>query len=187
MIDPEPGKLVFGFTILVSRARTVFIADTVALETPTPAQLADIACQTAAKARQLGHEPRVALLSYANFGNPPNLNSERVHEAVSILDARQVDFEYDGEMAADVALDRELLKLYPFCRLTAPANVLVMPGLYSAHLSSKLLQKLGGGTVIGPVLTGLAHPVQITSMDATATDMVNMAVLACHEALRRNG
>jgi malate dehydrogenase (oxaloacetate-decarboxylating)(NADP+) len=187
VIDPEPDKLVFGFTILVSRTRTVFIADTVALETPTPTQLADIACQTAAKARQLGHEPRVALLSYANFGNPPNLNSERVHEAVSILNQRQVDFEYDGEMAADVALDRELLRLYPFCRLTQPANILVMPGLYSAHVSSKLLQKLGGGTVIGPVLTGLSHPVQITSMDATATDMVNMAVLACHEALRRNG
>jgi malate dehydrogenase (oxaloacetate-decarboxylating)(NADP+) len=187
MIDPEPGKLVFGITVLVSRARTVFIADTVALETPTPTQLADIACQTAAKARKLGHEPRVALLSYANFGNPPNLNSERVHQAVDILDQRGVDFEYDGEMAADVALDRELLALYPFCRLTAPANILVMPGLYSAHVSSKLLQKLGGGTVIGPVLTGLAKPVQIAAMDATATDVVNMAVLACHDALRQNG
>jgi len=187
LIDPTPGQLVFGITILVSRARTVFIADTVALETPTPTELADIACQTAAKARQLGHEPRVALLSYANFGNPPNLNSERVHQAVEILNQRHVDFEYDGEMAADVALDRELLKLYPFCRLTAPANILVMPGLYSAHVSSKLLQKLGGGTVIGPVLTGLAQPVQITAMDASATDMVNMAVLACHEALRHNG
>jgi malate dehydrogenase (oxaloacetate-decarboxylating)(NADP+) len=187
VIDPEPGQLVFGITILVSRQRTVFIADTVALETPTPAQLADIACQTAVKARKLGHEPRVALLSYANFGNPPNLNSERVHQAVDILDARKVDFEYDGEMAADVALDRELLKLYPFCRLTAPASILVMPGLYSAHVSSKLLQKLGGGTVIGPVLTGLSKPVQIAAMDSTATDMVNMAVLACHEALRQNG
>ncbi len=187
MIDPEPGKLVFGITILVSRARTVFIADTVALETPSPQQLADIACQTADKARRLGHEPRVALLSYANFGNPPNLNSERVHQAVDILDHRGVDFEYDGEMAADVALDRELLKLYPFCRLTAPANILVMPGLYSAHVSSKLLQKLGGGTVIGPVITGLAKPVQIGAMDATATDIVNMAVLACHDAIRKNG
>ncbi|HEY1722649.1 MAG TPA: NADP-dependent malic enzyme [Magnetospirillaceae bacterium] len=185
VIDPEPGQLVFGITILVSRSRTVFIADTVALETPTPPQLADIACQTAAKARRLGHEPRVALLSYANFGNPPNLNSERVHQAVDILDQRGVDFEYDGEMAADVALDRELLALYPFCRLTAPANILVMPGLYSANIAAKLLQKLGGGTVIGPVITGLAKPVQITTMDASTTDMVNMAVLACHEALRQ--
>ena len=184
MIDPKGDEVVFGTTILVSRGRTVFIADTVVIETPSSQQLADIACQTAAKARQMGHEPRVALLSYANFGNPPNLNSERVHEAVAILDQRHVDFEYDGEMAADVALDPELLKLYPFCRLTAPANILVMPGLYSANIAWKLLQKLGGGTVIGPVLNGLSKPVQITSMDATASDIVNMAVLACHEAVR---
>jgi malate dehydrogenase (oxaloacetate-decarboxylating)(NADP+) len=184
MIDPKPGELVFGTTILVSHGRTVFIADSVVIEEPTSQQLADIACQAAAKARQMGYVPRVALLSYANFGNPPNLNSERVHEAVALLDRRKVDFEYDGEMAADVALDPSLLKLYPFCRLSGPANVLVMPSLYSANIAWKLLQKLAGGTVIGPVLTGLAKPVQITSMDATTNDIVNMAVLASHEALR---
>jgi malate dehydrogenase (oxaloacetate-decarboxylating)(NADP+) len=184
VIDPKKGELVFGTTILVSRGQTVFISDSVVLETPSSRQLADIACQTAAKARQMGYEPRVALLSYANFGNPPNLNSERVHEAVAILDQRKVDFEYDGEMAVDVALDRELLKLYPFCRLTGPANVLVMPGLYSAHIAWKLLQKLGGGSIIGPVLMGLSKPVQITSMDASASDIVNMAALASHDALR---
>jgi malate dehydrogenase (oxaloacetate-decarboxylating)(NADP+) len=184
VIDPKGDDLVFGTTILVSHGRTVFLADTVVHETPTPKQLADIACQTAAKARQMGHEPRVALVSYANFGNPPSFNSERVHEAVHILDQRNVDFEYDGEMAADVALDPELLKLYPFCRLSAPANVLVMPGLYSANIAWKLVQKLGGASVIGPVLTGLSKPVQITSMDATANDIVHLAVLASHEALR---
>ena len=184
LIDPPPGEVVFGTTIVVSRQRVVFIADSVVLETPTSAQLADIACQTAAQARRMGHEPRVALLSYANFGNPPNLNSERVHEAVAILNSRNVDFEYDGEMAADVALDPDLLKLYPFCRLSGPANILVMPGLYSANIACKLLQKLGGGQIIGPVLTGLAKPVQITSMDATASDIVTMAVLASHQALR---
>jgi len=184
VIDPTPGELVFGTTILVSHGRTVFISDAVVHETPTSEQLADIACQTAAKARAMGHEPRVALLSYANFGNPQNLRSERVHEAVALLDARKVDFEYDGEMAADVALDPELLKLYPFCRLSGPANVLVMPSLYAANIAWKMLQKLGGGTVIGPVLTGLSKPVQITSMDATVNDIVNMAVLASHDALR---
>ncbi len=184
MIDPSSGELVFGTTILVARGRTVFISDSVVLETPTSRQLADIACQTAANARRMGHEPRVALLSYANFGNPPNLNSERVHEAVAILDQRNVDFEYDGEMATDVALDPELLKLYPFCRLSGPANVLVMPGLYSANIAWKLLQKLGGGSVIGPVLTGLSKAVQITSMDASARDIVNMAVLASYDAVR---
>jgi malate dehydrogenase (oxaloacetate-decarboxylating)(NADP+) len=183
VIDAKPGELVFGTTILISHGRTVFLADTVVREAPTSQELADIACQSAAKARQLGHPPRVALLSYANFGNPQSLNTERVHEAVAILDGRRVDFEYDGEMAPDVALDPQLLKLYPFCRLSGPANVLVMPDLYSANISWKLLHKLGGGTVIGPILTGLAKPVQITAMDATANDIVNMAVLAAHDAL----
>ncbi|MBF0307723.1 MAG: NADP-dependent malic enzyme [Alphaproteobacteria bacterium] len=185
VIDPSPGELVFGLTILLSRGRTVFIADTTVTETPTPAQIADIATQTAHKARQMGHEPRVALLSYSNFGNPASSGKgERVREAAAILDQRGADFEYDGEMAADVALDPELLKLYPFCRLSGPANVLVMPGLYSANIASKLLQKLGGGTVIGPVLMGLSKPVQITPMDATVSDIVNLAVVACHDALR---
>ena len=184
MIDPRPGERVFGITMIIGRGRTVFMADTVVLETPTSEELADIAHQAASLARRMGHTPRVALLSYATFGNPPNLNSERVHQAVEILNQRRVPFEYDGELAADVALDSELLSHYPFCRLTGPANVLVMPGLYSANIATKLLQKLGGGTIIGPILTGLAKPVQITSMDATVSDVVTMAALAGHDSLR---
>jgi malate dehydrogenase (oxaloacetate-decarboxylating)(NADP+) len=100
------------------------------------------------------------------------------------LDSRHVDFEYDGEMSADVALDPALLKHYPFCRLSGPANVLVMPGLHSANISWKLMQKLGGGTVIGPILMGMSKPIQITSMDATVNDIVNMAMLACYDSIR---
>ncbi|MGE4279165.1 MAG: NADP-dependent malic enzyme [Magnetospirillum sp.] len=184
VVDPAPGEVLLGLTMLIARGHTVFLADTTVHETPTPEQLADIAQQSAAKARQMGHEPRVALLSYSNFGNPASNPSERIREAVAILDSRRVDFEYDGEMAADVALDGELLKLYPFCRLSGPANVLVMPGLHSANISAKLMQKLGGGTVIGPILMGLDKPIQITSMDATVNDMVNMAVMACYDAMR---
>ena len=184
VVDPNPGELVFAVAMLVLRGRTVFIADTHVHETPTPQQIADIAAQTAAKARQLGHEPRVALLSYSNFGNPVSSKGERVREAVAILDERGAEFEYDGEMGADVALDPQLLKLYPFCRLSGPANVLIMPGLYSANISWKLIHKLGGGTVIGPLLMGLSKPIQITSMDATVSDIVNMAVMAAHDALR---
>jgi len=184
VIDPRPGELVFGLTIMVARGRTVFIADTTVNEVPAPKQLADIAVQTAAKARQMGHEPRVALLSYSNFGNPPAQHAQRMRDAVAELDQRHVDFEYDGEMAADVALDDELRRLYPFCRLSGPANILIMPGLYASNIASKLLQKLGGGTVIGPLLIGLDKPVQITAMDATVTDIVNSAVLACHDAVR---
>jgi malate dehydrogenase (oxaloacetate-decarboxylating)(NADP+) len=184
VVDPAPGEVLLGLTMLIARGHTVFLADTTVHETPSPEQLADIAQQSAAKARQMGHEPRVALLSYSNFGNPASNPSERVREAVAILDSRRVDFEYDGEMAADVALDPTLLKLYPFCRLSGPANVLVMPGLHSANISAKLMQKLGGGTVIGPILMGLDQPIQITSMDATVNDIVNMAVLACYDAMR---
>jgi malate dehydrogenase (oxaloacetate-decarboxylating)(NADP+) len=184
VVDPTPGELLFGMTVFVSKGRVVFVADTTVIETPTPEQLADIAVQTAHKAMQMGHKPRVALLSYSNFGNPATDRAERVRAAVAILDHRKVDFEYDGEMAADVALDPELLANYPFCRLTGPANVLLMPGLYSAHIASKLLQKLGGASVIGPVLVGLSKPIQITSMDASSNDIVNMAVLACHGAIK---
>jgi len=184
VVDSNAGERLIGLNIMLARGRTVFIADTTMHELPNPEQIADIAVQAAAKARQLGHEPRVALLSYSNFGNPANRPSERVREAVALLDSRQVDFEYDGEMAADVALDPAMLKHYPFCRLSGPANVLVMPGLHSANISWKLMQKLGGGTVIGPILTGLAKPIQITSMDATVNDIVNMAVLASYDAIR---
>ncbi len=186
VIDPKPGELLLGLNIMVVRGgRTVFIADTTMHPLPTPEQLADIAVQSAAKARQMGHEPRVALLSYANFGNSLGEPAERVHAAVELLNARQVDFEYEGEISADVALDPELLRQYPFCRLSGPANVLVMPGLNSANISWKLMQKLGGATAIGPILMGLSKPVQITSMDATVNDIVNMAVLACYDAIRK--
>ena len=184
VIDANPGELVFAYTMMVARGRTVFIADTSVIERPSAEQLATMAVQVAAKARQLGHNPRVAMLSYSNFGNPPNSPSERVHEAVKLLNRKQVDFEYDGEMSADVALDPELLALYPFCRLTRPANILIMPGLYSSNISTKLLKKLGNGSAIGPMLMGLNRSVQIVPMDATVSDLVNVAVLAAHDAIK---
>jgi malate dehydrogenase (oxaloacetate-decarboxylating)(NADP+) len=183
-LDPKPDTELFGLSIVVSQGRTVFIADTAVHERPTGEQLADIAVQCSAKARALGHEPRVALLSYANFGNPPGALATQVRNAVALLDARETDFEYDGEMAADVALDTNLREIFPFNRLSGPANVLVMPGLHAASISSKILQKLGGGSVIGPLLIGMQHPVQIVSMNSTVSDLVNHASLAAHEAIK---
>ncbi|MQX38005.1 NADP-dependent malic enzyme [Roseospira navarrensis] len=183
-IDTNAGERLMGLTMVVARGRTVFIADTTVHEAPSAEEMADIACQAARKVRQLGHEPRVALLSYSTFGAPEGENPVIPREAVRILDARHPDFEYEGEMGAHVALDPELLKVYPFQRLSGPANVLVMPGLNSANISYKLLQKLGGGTVIGPLLLGLSRPVQVTAMDATVSDMVHMAVMAAHDAVR---
>jgi malate dehydrogenase (oxaloacetate-decarboxylating)(NADP+) len=171
-------------SIIVTRGRTVFLADTTVHELPNPEQLADIAIQSAGQARAMGHEPRVAFLSFSNFGNPMREKARHVREAAAVLDAREVDFEYDGEMQANVALDIELMReLYPFCRLSGPANVLVMPGLHTANISAKLLQKLGGGTVIGPLLIGLSKPVQIVPLGATVNDLVTAAAIAAHEAI----
>jgi malate dehydrogenase (oxaloacetate-decarboxylating)(NADP+) len=135
----------------------------------------------------MGFEPRVALLSFATFGNPPISKAARVRDVVHELDRRGVDFEYDGEMAADVALDPDLMALYPFSRLTGPANVLIMPALHTAHISSRLLQQLGGGTVIGPLLVGLARPVQILPMNATVSDILNIAAIAAYDAIGEGG
>jgi malate dehydrogenase (oxaloacetate-decarboxylating)(NADP+) len=178
-IDPKPGHRVIGVSIVLApRGRTVIVADTAVTEMPNASELADIAVEVAGVARRLGYEPRVALLAFSTFGHPPGERSAHVQEAVRILDRRRVDFEYDGEMAADVALNPESQAAYPFCRLTGPANVLVMPAFHSASISTKLLQELGGSTVIGPLLVGLDRPVQIVPLGAKDNTLVNMAALA---------
>jgi malate dehydrogenase (oxaloacetate-decarboxylating)(NADP+) len=178
VIDPVAGRRPFGIHVLVGRSHTVFMADTTVTERPDAAALADIAEQTAEVARRMGQEPRVAFLSYSTFGNPDGKWVDNVRDAVKILDGREVAFEYEGEMAPDVALNPSVMKNYPFSRLSGPANVLVMPGLQSANISAKLLRELGGDSVIGPMLVGLKHPVQIATMSATASELVTLAVLA---------
>jgi malate dehydrogenase (oxaloacetate-decarboxylating)(NADP+) len=178
-IDPKPGHRVIGVSlVLAPRGRTVIVADTAVTEMPDAQELADIAVEVAGVARRLGYEPRLAMLAFSTFGHPPGERSARVQEAVRILDQRRVDFEYDGEMAADVALNPEAMAAYPFNRLTGPANVLVMPAFHSASISTKLLQELGGATVIGPLLVGLDRPVQIVQLGAKDSNLVNMAALA---------
>src|SRR5712671_4901288 len=181
VIDPKPGHRVMGFSLVLTRGRTVLIADTAVAEFPDAETLADIACEAAGVSRRLGYEPRVALLSFSNFGHPPSERAAYVHDAVRILDERHVDFEYDGDMTADVALNAELLQAYPFSKLKGPANVLVMPGFLSASISTKLLQELGGATVIGPILVGFDRPVQIVTLAANDRQIVNMAALAAFD------
>jgi malate dehydrogenase (oxaloacetate-decarboxylating)(NADP+) len=184
VIDPVEGMTPFGIHVLVGQSHTVFMADTTVTERPTSEQLVDIAVQTAAVARRMGHEPRVAFLSYSTFGNPEGAFLENVRGAVRLLDGMNVDFEYEGEMAPDVALNPSMKRIYPFSRLTCPANVLIMPGLQSANLSAKLLRELGGDAVIGPMLVGMAQPVQIAPMAANASDLVTLAVLAAGGIVR---
>ena len=181
-IDAKPGHRVIGVSLALCRGRTVLVADTAVHDMPDALELADIAEEAAGMARRMGYEPRVAMLAYSTFGHPPGERSERVQEAVKILNRRRVDFEFDGEMAADVALNATLMERYPFIGLSGPANVLVMPAFHSASISTKMLQELGGSTVIGPLLVGLNKSVQIVPLNARDSDIVNMAAIAAYNA-----
>ena len=178
VIDPLPGRTPFGIHILVGQSHTVFIADTTVNARPNAEELAEIAAQPAHVARRMGHEPRVAFLSYSNFGNPPGQWLDNLRAAVKVLEERQVGFEFEGEMAPDVALNPQQQANYPFARLSGPANVLIMPGLQSANISAKLLRELGGDSMIGPMLIGIEKPVQIAPMTSSANELVTLAVLA---------
>ncbi len=181
VMDAEPGRNIIGVSLALCRGRAVLIADTSVHDMPSPEQLANIAMEAAKAARNFGLEPRVAMLAYSTFGQPRGERSDVVREAIRILDERQVDFEYDGDMAADVALNADLMKLYPFCRLTDTANVLIMPAFHAASISTKMLKELGGATVIGPLLVGLEHSVQICTLGAKDADIVNLAALAAYD------
>jgi malate dehydrogenase (oxaloacetate-decarboxylating)(NADP+) len=186
VIEDEPQATPFGINVIVSRNHTVLIADTAVTERPTAEQYAAIAMRASSFARRMGLEPRVAFASYTTFGNPPGVHIEELRGAVCLLDGFKVDFEYEGEMAPDVALNFEMQqRYYPFSRLSSAANILVMPGLQSASLSAKLLKELGGESVLGPYLLGLEHPIQIAPMTASASDLVMLAVLAGGDAHAR--
>ena len=184
VLDPKEGvNVVFGLSMMIARGRTVFIADSAVHAMPDAEQLADITIEAANQARQLGHEPRVALISFSNFGRPMPERIQIIHDTLDILDRRQVGFEYDGDMAVDVALNADVMReTYPFCRLSGAANVLIMPGLNSASVGTKLMESLGSAHVIGPLLIGLEKPAQIVPMNTTVSNMVNMAALAAYEA-----
>ena len=185
VISPQEGKDFLATSMIVSRGRTVFIGDVSVHERPNGEQLADIAEAIAKKARQMGHTPRVAMLSFTNFGSPHSDITAEARRAIEILDQRKPDFEYDGEMSAEVALDFELMKSrYPFCRLSGPANILVMPGLHSANITFELIKNLTEGSVIGPMMLGAEKPFQVVQMGASVNDLVQAAALAAYEALR---
>ena len=178
VFDANADNGVTGVTALIHKGRIILISDTLVQEWPNEKDLADIAENAAVVARQLGLEPRVAFVSFSTFGHPVSERAEKMYLAPSELDARLVNFEYEGEMTADVALNMKAMEAYPFCRLTGPANILVVPARHSASISVKLMQEMAGATVIGPILTGIDKSIQICSTASTATDILNMAVLA---------
>ena len=176
-----------GLSIVLAKGRTLFVADTSIHELPDATELAEIAIQAAATVRRMGRSPRVAFLSYSTFGDPPGDRGEMIREAIRILDQRGVDFEYEGEMPAELALDPEARSAYPFMRLSRDANILVMPGIHSASIATRLVQALGGATVIGPLLVGLEKSVQIVSLGASVSEMINAATFAAYEEGVREG
>ena len=184
VLDAPAGQRPVGMQVIFAKGRVVLIADTSVTEMPTAEQLADIAMQAAATARRFGITPRVALLASSTFGFPRSERSERIIEAVQILENRGVDFEYDGEMAVDVALDRDKLALYPFARITDTANVLIMPAVHSASISTKLLQQMSNASVMGPMLVGLEKSVQIAPLGARMSEIYNAAVIAAYDINR---
>ena len=182
VFDAGPKDGAVGVSVLLHKGRVVLIADTLVHEWPDEHDLADIAERGVEVARDLGLHPRVAFLSFSTFGYPVSERATKMHEAPRVLDARAVDFEYEGEMTVDVALNPRAMENYPFSRLTGPANVLVMPARHSASISVKLMQEMAGATVIGPILTGVPKPIQICSTISTVNDILNMAAMAACKA-----
>jgi malate dehydrogenase (oxaloacetate-decarboxylating)(NADP+) len=178
VFDAKATDGAVGVTALLHKGKIVLIADTLVHEWPEPEDLANIATKAAGVARNLGLEPRVAFVSFSTFGYPVSERAQKMHEAPMVLDARKVDFEYEGEMTVDVALNPAMAAHYPFSRLSGPANILVVPARHSASISVKLMQEMAGATVIGPILTGVKRPIQICSTSSTVNDILNMAVLA---------
>ena len=179
VLKNKKDNIVLGISMVISKGKTIFISDTACSELSSSEHLADIAIQTAKKVRDMGYEPRVAFLSFSNFGSALKVESSRIKHAVEILDGmKKVDFEYDGEMTADVALNMDKMARYPFSRLTAPANILICPGLHSASIATKLLEEVGNCTVIGPILDGFEKSVQIVTMNSSVNDILNMAAIA---------
>ena len=178
VFDAQPKDGAAGISAILHKGRIVLLGDTLVHEWPDEHDLADIAERGAAVARDLGLEPRVAFVSFSTFGYPVSERAEKMHQAPVVLDQRGVDFEYEGEMAVDVALNPRAQEAYPFSRLTGPANVLVVPARHSSSISVKLMQEMGGATVIGPILSGINKPIQICSTGSTVNDILNMAVIA---------
>ena len=183
VLDPIPNKTILGMTVMLCNGRTIFVADSNVHDMPNARQLANITQESAEVVRDVfGIEPRAALVSYSNFGKPFTERSVYMKDAIKILDDRNVDFEYDGEMGANIALNENLMKLYPFCKLTGPANLLIMPAIHSASISTKMLQELGGGNLVGPYLVGFKERIQIAPHGANVADIVNLAALAAYKS-----
>tara|TARA_Y100001935_G_C17281852_1_gene497937 strand:- start:799 stop:1782 length:984 start_codon:yes stop_codon:yes gene_type:complete len=182
VVDSRPGEIIFGLNLVVNRGKTVLIADTAVNEWPNSEQLAKIAISSSRIARLFGMDPKVAFLSHSTFGQPTTERTTKVREAVEILNKKKVDFKYDGEMQPDVALEEVFKELYPFSEIVGNANILVMPGLHAAAISFKIIKSMSRAKVIGPLLIGLAQPIEIAPLRTSTSEILNLASVAAYSA-----
>ena len=182
VVDPRPGEIMFGLNMIVNRGKTIFICDTTVIEYPDEKQLADMAISAARVVRLFGFDPKIAFLSHSTFGQPTTERTTKVREAVEILNKSKVDFKYDGEMQPDVALEEIFKELYPFSEIVGNANILIMPGLHASAISFKLIKSMSRAKVIGPLLIGLAEPIEIAPLRTSTSEILNLASVAAYSA-----
>ena len=182
VVESRPGEIIFGLTMMVSKGRTIFVADTNVHDNPTAEQLVKIAISSTRVARLFGFDPKVAFLSHSTFGKPATVRTKHVREAIELIKTKKVDFEYDGEMQPDVALDPEYKASYPFSKIVGNANILIMPALHSASISIKLMKTFGGAKLIGPLLIGLGLPIEIAPLRSSSSDILNLASIAAYSS-----
>ena len=182
VVDPRPGEIMFGLNMIVNKGKTVFVGDTSVHEYPSSEELAEIAISSARVVRLFGFDPKIAFVSHSTFGQPLTSRTKHIKNAVEILKEKNVDFKFDGDMQPDVALNDQYKELYPFSEIVGNANVLIMPGQHSAAISYKMMRELGGAKVIGPLLVGLAQPIEIAPLRSSTSDILNLASVAAYSA-----
>jgi len=182
VVDPRPGEIMFGLNMVVYKGKTIFVGDTSVNEYPSSEELAEIAISSARVVKLFGFVPKVAFVSHSTFGQPLTSRTKHIKKAVEILKNKDMDFEFDGDMQPDVALNEEYKELYPFSKIVGNANILIMPGQHSAAISYKMMKSLGDTKVIGPLLIGLGQPIEIAPLRSSTSEIINLASVAAYSA-----
>tara|TARA_Y100000748_G_C15306108_1_gene414269 strand:- start:53 stop:703 length:651 start_codon:yes stop_codon:yes gene_type:complete len=182
VVSPRDGEIMFGLNLVVHKGKTIFVADTSVHEYPSSEQMSEMAISAARVVRLFGFDPKVAFVSHSTFGQPATSRTKHIKKAVDILKDKNVDFEFDGDMQPDVALNKEYKNLYPFSNIVGNANILIMPGQHSAAISYKMMKELGDTKVIGPLLIGLGLPIEIAPLRTSTSELINLASIAAYSA-----
>ena len=180
--EPRPGEEIFGMTMITLGGKTILVADTNVQDFPSPERLVKVSKSCVRVARLFGFDPKVAFLSHSTFGKPISKNTKHVRDAIELLKNEKVDFDFDGEMQPDVALNPIYKDIYPFSKIVGNANILIMPALHSAAISTKLMKVFGGGKLIGPLLIGLGSPIEVAPLRASTSEILNLASIAAYSS-----